>query len=138
MCVVGKGELGQLSYDMRFLMNDPLRFNAQVSQFLNGAGGSPKDRVALNIINTVSGGGDPWGGGLFFPLSSRPARSPSAKNITGRSAGSVEAAFGRRHLRRHGGIHRHISGHALPRKRISRTHVCKFSFAVVPPLFLTH
>lgn len=26
-----------------------------IYQFLNGGGGSPKDRVALNIINTVIG-----------------------------------------------------------------------------------
>lgn len=76
------------------------------AEFLNGAGGSPKDRVALSIVKKVR-----------YPGCIRA--SDTKQLFPGRGVGSRETLRRRCHLRRHGGVYWHIPCHAVSSKRIS-------------------
>lgn len=87
--------------------------NTYLLQFLNGAGQSSKDRVALSMIEIVRLRILVTSIGLFYDINSTP----------GRRTGYPNASFRRYHLRRHIGINRHLTSNPRASKRILSSHV---------------
>jgi hypothetical protein len=84
-------------------------------QFLNGAGQSSKDRVALSMIEIVRAIQDE----TFTFNSSDVLTSP------GRRAGNPNAPFRRHNLRRDLRVNRNLTSNSSSRKGLPSTHVRK-------------